>query len=99
MLDRALRALVVTPRVHGIHHSQVKDETNSNYGVVFTFWDRIFRSWRCDVPQEAITIGVPGYDRDELNRIGPMLAAPFREQPTYWGEGELRRDASQASSE
>src|SRR5436305_9228878 len=38
-LERALSKLIVTPRMHGIHHSQVQRENNSNYGTVFSFWD------------------------------------------------------------
>ena len=34
-VERAINGLLVTPRMHGIHHSQVCRETNSNYGVVF----------------------------------------------------------------
>jgi sterol desaturase/sphingolipid hydroxylase (fatty acid hydroxylase superfamily) len=35
-LERVLNWVLVTPRMHGIHHSQVRDETNSNYSVVFS---------------------------------------------------------------
>src|SRR5262249_19945041 len=40
-LERLLNKVLVTPRMHGIHHSQVRPETNSNFGVVFPFWDRL----------------------------------------------------------
>jgi hypothetical protein len=35
-LERWLNRFLVTPRMHGIHHSQVRRETNSNYDVVFS---------------------------------------------------------------
>src|SRR4051812_42232715 len=37
-LERLLNKLFVTPRMHGIHHSQVRSENNSNFGVVFSWW-------------------------------------------------------------
>ena len=44
-LERILNQVLVTPRMHGIHHSQVQPETNSNYGVVLPWWDRSHRPW------------------------------------------------------
>ncbi|MHC4745282.1 MAG: sterol desaturase family protein, partial [Planctomycetota bacterium] len=37
--ERLLNKAIVTPRMHGIHHSAVRNETNSNYSVVFRCWD------------------------------------------------------------
>ena len=94
-LERALNKLLVTPRMHGIHHSHVRDETNSNYGVVFPWWDRIHRTLGLNVPQSAITIGVPGYSRPEDNRLGNALWMPFRKQRDYWRRPDgssVRRD-------
>ena len=83
-LERALNKVLVTPRMHGIHHSDVRDETNSNYGVVFPWWDRLHRTLGLDVPQAAITIGVPGYSRAEDNRLWELVRMPFGEQREYW---------------
>jgi sterol desaturase/sphingolipid hydroxylase (fatty acid hydroxylase superfamily) len=57
--DRTLARFVVTPRMHGIHHSIVRNETDSNYSVILTFWDRLHRTLRLDIPQEEINIGIP----------------------------------------
>lgn len=46
-LDRALAHIIVTPHYHRIHHSQIVTETNSNYGSVFLWWDRLFGTY-CD---------------------------------------------------
>jgi sterol desaturase/sphingolipid hydroxylase (fatty acid hydroxylase superfamily) len=72
-LERLLNKLLVTPRMHGIHHSQVRGETNSNYGVVFPWWDRLHRTLGLNVPQADIVVGVPGYIRPEDNRLWNML--------------------------
>ncbi len=42
VFDRLLSLVIVTPNLHRIHHSQVVAETNSNYGSVLNWWDRIF---------------------------------------------------------
>ncbi len=44
--DRALRLLIVSPRMHLLHHSPVERYTNSNYGHMFSVWDRIFGTYR-----------------------------------------------------
>jgi len=41
-LDSYLGYILVTPEIHRIHHSSYKKYTNSNYGMIFTLWDRIF---------------------------------------------------------
>src|SRR6266542_4201820 len=66
-LERILNRVIVTPRMHGIHHSIVERETNSNWSTVFSWWDRLHRTMRPDVPQDAVVIGVPAYrDAREL---------------------------------
>lgn len=93
-LDKCLNLVIVTPRMHGIHHSHFRDETNSNYSVVFSFWDRLHRTFRLDVPQEEVTIGVPGYSEPQDNRLGFTLTAPFRGQREYWTEATQTRRAA-----
>lgn len=83
-LERLLSFVLVTPRMHGIHHSQVRPETDSNYSVVFSWWDRLHRTVRLNVPQSRIEIGVPGYSRPEDNRLRAALTLPFRRQKEYW---------------
>lgn len=82
--ERLLVQFVVTPRMHGIHHSQVQGETNSNYGTVFSFWDRLHRTLGLSVPQGEIDIGIPGYAVERDNLLNNALLAPFRAQRDYW---------------
>lgn len=49
-LERRLNWLLVTPRMHGIHHPQVREETNSNYSAILPWWDRLHRTLRLNVP-------------------------------------------------
>jgi sterol desaturase/sphingolipid hydroxylase (fatty acid hydroxylase superfamily) len=83
-LERCLNAILVTPRMHGIHHSQVQRETNSNYGVVFSWWDRVHRTIGLNVPQSKIEIGVAGYSDPGDNRLSRALLVPFQQQRDYW---------------
>jgi sterol desaturase/sphingolipid hydroxylase (fatty acid hydroxylase superfamily) len=79
-LERALSWFMVTPRMHGIHHSIVQRETNSNYSTVFLFWDTLHRTLRLDVPQAEVRIGVAAYrDPSELT-LGKILGLPFGPQ-------------------
>jgi len=92
--ERRLNRVFVTPRMHGVHHSAVGPETNSNYSVIFSWWDRLNRSLTLNVGQSDIVIGVPGYLRPGDNRVLPMLALPFTRQRPYWrwpsGKASLR---------
>lgn len=83
-LERWLNGLLVTPRMHGIHHSQVHEETNSNYGVIFPWWDRLHQTLRLNVPQAEITIGVPAYTDPADNQLISVLKLPFQPQRDYW---------------
>ena len=72
--------IFVTPRMHGIHHSIVRSETDSNWGTIFSVWDALHRSLNISVPQDAITIGVPAYrDPAELT-LKDLFLMPFRAQ-------------------
>ncbi len=83
-LERWLNKVIVTPRMHGIHHSAVGAETNSNYGVIFPWWDRLSRTLVLNVPQFSIRIGVPGYLAMEDNRLWSLVTMPFARQKRYW---------------
>ena len=91
-VERALFWVLVSPRMHGIHHSDVRGETDSNYSVVFPWWDWLHATLVLGVPQRAITVGVPGYAAPEDNRLGPVLAMPFRAQRDYWRSPARPRD-------
>jgi sterol desaturase/sphingolipid hydroxylase (fatty acid hydroxylase superfamily) len=83
-IERRLNAFVVTPRMHGIHHSTVKEETNSNWSSGLTVWDWLHGTLWLDVPQDAIDIGVPAYrDPREVGLVS-MLALPFGEERPTW---------------
>ena len=97
-LERWLNHVIVTPRMHGIHHSIVERETDSNWGTIFCWWDKLHRSLRRDIPQSEITIGVAAFrDEDELT-LGKLLALPFgKQRPWRLPSGEVpERQATHA---
>jgi len=83
-IERLLNKVIVTPRMHGIHHSSIEEQTNSNYSTVFRFWDLINRSLILNVIQSQIIIGVPGYRRAGDNKLGHLIVLPFLQQRDYW---------------
>lgn len=84
-MERKINRVLVTPRMHGIHHSVVRSELNSNYSVIFRCWDALNRSLVLNVPQSAITIGVGRFQRPDDNDVLRLIKLPFgsfkREKP------------------
>lgn len=79
-LEKVLIWFIVTPRAHGIHHSVIERETNSNFSNFLLWWDRLHGTVRLNIRQDEIVIGVPAYrDARELTLVG-LLVMPFRKQ-------------------
>src|SRR5207237_867440 len=55
-IERWLCRLFMTPRMHGIHHSIVEQETNSNWSTIFAWPDYLHGTYRLNVPQNEVTI-------------------------------------------
>jgi len=92
-LERVLVRLLVTPRMHGIHHSDYENETNSNWSSLLSAWDWLHGTLLLSVPQREVAIGVPGYGDPRQVTLGRSLALPFRKQREDWKgpDGRLRR--------
>lgn len=80
-IDERLTHAIVTPRMHGIHHSTRPRETDSNYSSLLSCWDRLHGSLSLDVPQASISIGVAGFERPEDVTLVNSLTLPFRPDP------------------
>jgi sterol desaturase/sphingolipid hydroxylase (fatty acid hydroxylase superfamily) len=76
-LDAPLRWLLVTPRMHQIHHSRYRHETDSNYAVLFSFWDRLFGSYQMRAGAEPVELGLSEFDDDRWQTVAGMLKTPF----------------------
>ena len=78
-LERALRAVIVTPDMHRVHHSVHRDETDSNYGFCLSLWDRLFRTYR-DQPRDGhdrMVIGIDRFRDDRAQRLDRLLLQPL----------------------
>jgi sterol desaturase/sphingolipid hydroxylase (fatty acid hydroxylase superfamily) len=83
-VERTLNRFVVTPRMHGIHHSTVREETDSNWSSGLTLWDWLHGTLRLNVPQNEIDIGVPTYREPREVRLTKILSMPFGEERPAW---------------
>ena len=92
VIDRVLRLFVVTPDMHRVHHSVLRDETNSNFGFNLPWWDRIFGTYR-DQPRgdhANLVLGLPEMrqSRDTTPLIR-MLGMPLRKaESEQSGDGQ-----------
>jgi sterol desaturase/sphingolipid hydroxylase (fatty acid hydroxylase superfamily) len=76
--DRALRVLFVTPNMHSLHHSAWQPETDSNYGQVFSFWDRLFGTYSA-APRngyDALKIGLKEIDFEHATDVVWQMKSP-----------------------
>jgi sterol desaturase/sphingolipid hydroxylase (fatty acid hydroxylase superfamily) len=86
--ERSLAKIVVTPRLHGIHHSIAAPEVNSNWSSGLTLWDWLHATLRTEPPQSALTLGVSGFLGPAETTAIQALALPFEvagHPPAYEG--------------
>ncbi len=82
-LDRALRAVIVTPDMHRVHHSVIRREHDSNYGFNLSVWDRLFGTY-VDQPakgHDGMTIGLAPYQSAAPTTLKWSLLVPFQAPP------------------
>lgn len=83
-IERIINKIIVTPRMHGIHHSQYRTETDSNFSTIFSIWDLFHKTILLNIPQNKISIGVPAYNNSSDNKFINLITLPFKRQKTYW---------------
>ncbi len=78
--ERWLRLFLVTPGMHLVHHSTLRDEQQSNYGFALTIWDRLFGTYRSlsAMGYGGQAIGLDDVRDDRSARIGYMMGMPLR---------------------
>lgn len=72
--------LFVPPSMHRIHHSVVIKERDTNYGTIFSLWDRILGTLLTRVNQDKIRIGIGAYAKPEKLNFHQLLVMPFTKQ-------------------
>lgn len=75
-LERYGRLVISTPGWHKIHHSDEQQFTDSHYGDVFTFWDRLFGTWHHVQPHE-IRYGLKEFRDTNHHTVSGQLLMPF----------------------
>lgn len=76
-LEKVLWLLFVPPSMHRIHHSVKIRERNTNYGTIFSLWDRVMGTMLAGVDQTGIRIGVGGHFEENKLGLGRLLVMPF----------------------
>jgi sterol desaturase/sphingolipid hydroxylase (fatty acid hydroxylase superfamily) len=77
-LDNAISWLIVSPNMHKVHHHYKLPYTDSNYGNIFSVWDRLFGTFSQMQPQD-IVYGIDTHMKpEENNAMGNLLAIPFQ---------------------
>ena len=77
-LDNALSWIIVSPDMHKVHHHYTQPLTDTNYGNIFSLWDRIFRTYVYVKDAKTLQYGIDIYMKEEEhNRAGRLLEIPF----------------------
>jgi len=75
-LDKLLSLLVITPNMHKFHHHFERPWTDTNFGNIFSLWDRLFQTFVYDDPQK-IKYGLDVLDDKNSDDIVYQLKVPF----------------------
>ena len=75
-LDVALVYIIVSPNMHKVHHHFKRPETDTNYGNIFSFWDRIFGTYLFR-PAKQLTYGLDVLEGRDSYSIKSQLTLPF----------------------
>lgn len=94
-VDRALRLVFATPDVHRVHHAAEPRFTNSNYGDLFTFWDRLFGTYEM-TDAATLRYGLDEFAGDQHQTVAGMLRLPFTAAGAGSGAAAAPEGASRA---
>ncbi|MCD9189596.1 MAG: sterol desaturase family protein [Pyrinomonadaceae bacterium] len=78
--EENLEKIVVTPRLHGIHHSEIRSQMDSNWSSGLSIWDKIHGTFQNDIEENTFRIGVEGFDNLQSISLPKMLIEPFISQ-------------------
>ncbi len=78
-LDRIISYLFVTPNMHKVHHHYKQPLTDSNYGNIFSIWDRIFGTYTYVNDSKSLVYGIDTYINDrKIDSFTNLLLIPFK---------------------
>jgi len=93
-LDRTLSLLTTWPNMHKVHHSRTATETNTNYGNIFSLFDRVFLTFTPSDRGMNIASGLDGFDDPPAQTTAGLLAMPFRDVGVSGGAAVAVRQPS-----
>jgi sterol desaturase/sphingolipid hydroxylase (fatty acid hydroxylase superfamily) len=77
-LERVLAPIIVTPAMHRVHHSIDRREADSNFGQIFSFWDRLFATYTMPMLDgRRLEFGVAEFMQPAHQRLTTMMLTPF----------------------
>jgi sterol desaturase/sphingolipid hydroxylase (fatty acid hydroxylase superfamily) len=76
-VERTFGWLLVTPAMHRVHHSPDVRETDTNFGIMFSFWDRIFGTYRAPDPAGTSGFGLERLRDERWQTFPGMLLTPL----------------------
>ena len=77
-IDKALSYVIVSPDMHKVHHHYMLPYTDSNYGNIFSVWDRLFGTYM-KLDREKLIYGVDVFpNKEENGNIKDLLKQPFQ---------------------
>ncbi len=74
--DKTVGLILVSPNMHRVHHHITRPQTDSNYGNIFSFWDRLLGTYN-DTPMDQIVYGLDVMDNTQDGSLSYQLKAPF----------------------
>lgn len=78
IVDRTLSYIIVSPDMHKVHHHNLLPYTDSNYGNIFSIWDRLFNTYQY-LDREKIVYGVDTFPDEKINsNLLELLKQPFQ---------------------
>jgi len=78
-VDRALSWVFITPLMHKVHHHYTQPLTDTNYGNIFSFWDRLFGTFAQVEDTKELKYGIDTHmDAAENDKMGNLLKIPFQ---------------------
>ena len=87
--ERPLSRIVVTPRLHGLHHSVLESERDTNFSSGLSVWDRLHGTAYPELGRDDVTIGLPGYRSPWDATLLETLTMPFESEPTLKGTHDI----------
>jgi sterol desaturase/sphingolipid hydroxylase (fatty acid hydroxylase superfamily) len=74
--ENLIGRIFITPALHRKHHSALKIDLDTNFGTIFSFWDRLWATYRHGQSTEVYNVGLP--EQKATWTLVDMWLAPFK---------------------